>query len=62
MDNRESLEALAKKREGLLRQGLGYFITTRKWWMVPVVLLLILLALLFSLSSSVAAPFIYTLF
>jgi hypothetical protein len=62
MKSGESLEALAQKRESLFKQGLGYFATTKKWWMALVVFMLLILALLFSLSGSVAAPFIYTLF
>lgn len=40
-----------------------YFLKTRKkWWMLPLLVLLLGFGLLMILSSSAAAPFIYTLF
>jgi hypothetical protein len=35
---------------------------TKKWWLFPVVVSLLLLGLLIWMSSTAAAPFIYTLF
>jgi hypothetical protein len=35
---------------------------TRKWWAVPVVVVLLALGALFVLTSTAAAPLIYTLF
>jgi hypothetical protein len=34
----------------------------KKWWLLPIVVLLLLLGALVALSSTAAAPFIYTLF
>jgi len=34
----------------------------KKWWLLPIVVVLVLFGALLVLSSSVAAPFIYTLF
>jgi hypothetical protein len=34
----------------------------KKWWLTPIILVLLLLGLLILLSSTGAAPFIYTLF
>ena len=35
---------------------------TKKWWLLPVLATLLLLGLLMWLSTTAAAPFIYTLF
>jgi hypothetical protein len=35
---------------------------TKKWWLFPVLVTLLLLGLLMWMSSTAAAPFIYTLF
>jgi hypothetical protein len=34
----------------------------RKWWLLPLLLVLLLFGLLMFLSSTAAAPFVYTLF
>lgn len=39
----------------LLRQN-------KKWWLLPIISVLLLVSLLLVLGSTVAAPFIYTLF
>ena len=41
-----------------------YFLlkTNKKWWMLPLILLLFCYGLLMVLTSTGAAPFIYTLF
>ncbi len=54
-------EAATKKRSAL-KDWFGFFGASKKWWLMPVVAVLLVLGLLFVLSSSVAAPFIYTLF
>ena len=42
---------------------LWYFLRqSRKWWLLPVLIAFVLFALLVMLSSTAAAPFIYTLF
>jgi hypothetical protein len=35
---------------------------TKKWWLLPVLVTLLLLGLLMWMSTTAAAPFIYTLF
>ena len=35
---------------------------TKKWWLAPILVVLVLFGLLLMLSSTAAAPFIYTLF
>jgi hypothetical protein len=41
----------------------AYFLRhSGKWWLLPVIAVLVLLGALIALSSTAAAPFIYTLF
>jgi hypothetical protein len=50
-------------RMQLLRDWLGFFRERKKYWLLPVIIVLVLLGfLIFSLSGTVIAPFIYTLF
>ena len=49
------------------RGGLGaelwYFLRqTRKWWLVPILIVLMAFGVVLLLSTTAAAPFIYTLF
>jgi drug/metabolite transporter superfamily protein YnfA len=42
---------------------LWYFLkNSKKWWLLPMVVILLAFGLLVFLSSTAAAPFIYTLF
>lgn len=48
---------------GVVSEFLGFLWERKLWWMIPMVTVLVLFAvLLIAASSSVAAPFIYTLF
>lgn len=47
---------------GLLRELWGFLRENRKWWLLPIILVLLGLGALLVLTSTVAAPFIYTLF
>lgn len=49
-------------RPGFLSEYLHLMRKTRKWWLLPLILLLLGLSGLMILSSTAAAPFIYTLF
>ena len=49
-------------RPGLLAELWEFMATNKKWWLTPVVLVLLLVGALIMLSSTAAAPFIYTLF
>jgi hypothetical protein len=46
----------------LLREFWDFLRYNKKWWLTPIVLVLLLVGLLVVLSSTAAAPFIYTLF
>jgi len=49
-------------RPGLLRELWAFMTTNKKWWLGPIILVLLLMGALMALSTSVAAPFVYTMF
>ncbi len=51
-----------KARPGALAEMWAFLRHTKKWWLTPIVLAILLLGVLVFLSSTAAAPFIYTLF
>lgn len=56
-------QAAADTRErGLVRDLFAFLKENKKWWVLPIVVTMLLLAVAAWLSSSAAAPFIYTLF
>jgi hypothetical protein len=60
----ESFEdaARAKRRGDTGTELLHFLRRTGKWWLVPVLLVLLTFGVLLFLSTTAAAPFIYTLF
>jgi len=46
----------------LIREFLEFLATNKKWWLGPIVVVLMGLGALLLLTSTAAAPFIYTLF
>ena len=52
----------AQKRSSIVGEYLFFLRTSKKWWMLPLVLLLLGFGVMMLLSSTGAAPFIYTLF
>jgi len=52
----------AMKRPSILSEYLYLLRTNKKWWMLPLIFLLLAFGVLMILSSTGAAPFIYTLF
>ncbi len=46
----------------LIREFILFIKENKAWWMIPIVLVLGLIGILVVLSSTGAAPFIYTLF
>ena len=63
MASGSEFERAAKSgRHGVVAE-LWYFLRrTRKWWLAPILLVLLAFGLLLFLSTTAAAPFIYTLF
>jgi hypothetical protein len=58
-----SLDELAgRKSPSAIRVFFAFLSSNKKWWLLPPLVVLLLLGILLSLSSTVVAPFIYTLF
>jgi hypothetical protein len=55
-------KASQEKQGNLLSEFMGFLKQTKKFWLLPLVLVMLALAALLILSSTAAAPFIYTLF
>lgn len=51
-----------RESSGLIRDYLDFLRQGKKWYLTPIILFLILVGLIGVLGSTVAAPFIYTLF
>jgi hypothetical protein len=48
--------------DSLISEFFSFLAHNKKWWLLPIVVVMLLMAVLMFLSSSFAAPFIYTLF
>lgn len=46
----------------LIREFIEFLATNKKWWLGPIVVVLLGLGAILLLTSTAAAPFIYTLF
>jgi hypothetical protein len=55
-------KAAQAKHTNLVGEFIGFMKQNKKFWLLPLVLVMLLLAGLLILSSTAAAPFIYTLF
>jgi hypothetical protein len=55
-------DAARQKQAGMLSEFLYFLKTSKKWWLIPIVVILVGFGVLVFLSSTAAAPFIYTLF
>lgn len=60
--NNDFEKASQQKQGNLLTEFIGFLKQNRKFWLLPLVLVMLALAALLILSSTAAAPFIYTLF
>lgn len=62
-DKKSEFEQAGEQQQMTLMQEFYLFIVENKaWWMVPILVALGAMGLLVALSSTGAAPFIYTLF
>jgi hypothetical protein len=59
-DNEQLLKGA--KNPGFFAGFWHYFTTSKNWWLLLPAILLLLLGVLFVLTETAAAPFIYTLF
>ena len=55
-------DAAKHQGESLLSEFWAFLKQNKKWWLSPIVITMLLLGVLIFLSSTAAAPFIYTLF
>ena len=63
MSNDDFKEIASKEPSRFFLLELWHFLhQTKKWWLLPVLATLLLLGMLMWMSSTAAAPFIYTLF
>ena len=46
---------------GLVAEFWDFLIHNKKWWLTPIILVILAMVLLVTLSGTVAAPFVYTL-
>ena len=60
--NDEFEKASQQKQGNLLSEFIGFLKQNKKFWLLPLILVMLALAALLILSSTAAAPFIYTLF
>jgi drug/metabolite transporter superfamily protein YnfA len=51
-----------QQRTGFASEFVYFLRNSKKWWLLPIVVVLVLFGVLVLLSSTAAAPFIYTLF
>jgi hypothetical protein len=54
--------AASGKQSGLVAEFFGFLKQNKKFWLLPLIIVMLLMAGLLFLSSTAAAPFIYTLF
>ncbi len=61
-DERTFDEQAALERPAFLRELWDFLCHNKKWWLAPIVVVLLLVGVVIVLSSTLAAPLIYTLF
>ena len=54
--------AAQQEGESLVAEFWAFLKQNKKWWLLPIVIVMLMLGVLIFLSSTAAAPFIYTLF
>ena len=54
--------AAEQQSESLISEFWAFLKQNKKWWLLPIVIVMLMLGVLIFLSSTAAAPFIYTLF
>ena len=58
----EFAQQAERSSPGLLREFWDFLRHNKKWWLTPILIVLLLVGVIIVVGSSVAAPFIYTLF
>ena len=60
--NDEFEKASQGKQGNLISEFIGFLKQNKKFWLLPLIIVMLALTALLILSSTAAAPFIYTLF
>lgn len=55
-------EKRAPKNVGIVSEVLGFLGKNKKWWLLPIMITFLFIGVIVVLSTTAAAPFIYTLF
>lgn len=56
-----SFEQLAASENvGIIREFIDFLIHNKKWWLTPIIVILLLVGVMIALTTSGAAPFLYT--
>jgi len=55
-------QAKIHQQTGIIAEFMHFLVHSKKWWLLPILIALVVLSVLVVLSSTAAAPFIYTLF
>jgi hypothetical protein len=55
-------ESIANGNASLVREICGFLAENKKWWLLPIMGTFVIVSILVFFSTTVAAPFIYTLF
>jgi hypothetical protein len=59
---KSEFEKRAKKNVGIVGEMLGFLGKNKKWWLLPIMITFLFIGVIVLLSTTAAAPFIYTLF
>jgi len=59
---KSAFERAAGKNQSVVGDFIDYLKVNKKWWLLPILSTLFLIGVLLLLSTTAAAPFIYTLF
>jgi Family of unknown function (DUF5989) len=55
-------KASQQKQDSIVSEFIGFLKQNKKFWLLPLIIVMLALSALLILSSTAAAPFIYTLF
>ena len=61
-ESRKFIQQAESAQRGMMRESWGWLRHNKKWWLMPIVLALFVAGTMVMLSSTVMAPFLYTLF
>lgn len=60
-EKKTSFEQLAiSGNVGIIREFIDFLFNNKKWWLTPIILVLLLVGVMIALTTSGAAPFLYT--